>query len=120
MNIVDGQGWPDMVMLKDDEVNEDGFMKNILDRFNQKQIYTYIGEQVVAMNPYTKLNIYGKDTMQGYRNKYLYEVQPHVYALGDDTFRNLRQRRKDQCVIVTGTNDLTVCISAVITVIVGQ
>lgn len=100
MNIVEGQGWPDMVML--DQVNEQEFVKNIKLRFDKKQIYTYIGEQVVVMNPYQRLPLYGKEAMEGYRRRYLYEVQPHVYALADDTFRNLRLRKRDQCVIVTG------------------
>lgn len=104
MNIVEGQGWPDMVML--DQVNEQEFVKNIKLRFDKKQIYTYIGEQVVVMNPYQRLPLYGKEAMEGYRRRYLYEVQPHVYALADDTFRNLRLRKRDQCVIVTGESEI--------------
>lgn len=76
--------------------------RNSLRTTHSISVYTYIGEQVVVMNPYQRLPIYGKEVMEQYRNKYLYEVQPHVYALGDDTFRSLRQRKRDQCVIVTG------------------
>lgn len=41
MNIVEGQGWPDMVML--DTISEVEFVSNIKKRFDKKQIYTYIG-----------------------------------------------------------------------------
>mmetsp|Transcript_38150 Transcript_38150/g.75050 ORF Transcript_38150/g.75050 Transcript_38150/m.75050 type:complete len:977 (+) Transcript_38150:37-2967(+) len=101
MNIVKGQGLPDFVMLE--RIDEDAFMKNLQDRFKQKQIYTYIGEQVVAMNPFQSMgDLYGQTRMNEYRNRELYEVQPHIYALGDDTFRNLMRSRHDQCVLITG------------------
>lgn len=100
MNIVEGQGWPDMVMI--DSVTEDEFMKNLALRFKQKQIYTFIGEQIVSMNPFQRMNNTGKEVIAEYRNKYMYEVQPHIFALAEDTFRQLQQSKKDQCVIITG------------------
>lgn len=100
MNVVDGQGWPDMVMLK--EINEHEFMKNLKLRFSQKQIYTYIGEQIISMNPFKRLDNTNDKVVEGYKKKYLYEVQPHIFALAEDTFRELCQSKKDQCVIITG------------------
>jgi len=103
MNLIDGQGLPDFIMLEDDKVNEDGFMQNLSLRFSKRQIYTYIGEQLVAMNPYQKMpHLYDEKTMRTYYDMYLYEVQPHIYALADDTFRSLMHTKKDQCVIITG------------------
>jgi len=104
MNLVKEQGFPDFVMLEDDQVNEDGFMKNLKLRFEKKQLYTYIGEQLVSMNPFTYSlgDLYSKENSKTYNNMYLYEVQPHIYAISDDTFRNVTQEQTDQCVIVTG------------------
>eukprot|EP00456_Euglypha_rotunda_P045580 TRINITY_DN3612_c0_g1_i18.p1 TRINITY_DN3612_c0_g1~~TRINITY_DN3612_c0_g1_i18.p1 ORF type:complete len:242 (-),score=53.64 TRINITY_DN3612_c0_g1_i18:27-752(-) len=102
MNLVKDQGLPDFCMLDDVKVNEQGFMANLKLRFEKKQIYTYIGEQLVAMNPFTPMDLYDKKTLALYKNKYMYEVQPHIFALADDTFRALMQTRRDQCVIVTG------------------
>eukprot|EP00462_Mataza_sp_D1_P024474 CAMPEP_0175137092 /NCGR_PEP_ID=MMETSP0087-20121206/9627_1 /TAXON_ID=136419 /ORGANISM="Unknown Unknown, Strain D1" /LENGTH=1005 /DNA_ID=CAMNT_0016419897 /DNA_START=17 /DNA_END=3031 /DNA_ORIENTATION=- len=100
MNIVQGQGYPDFVML--DTISEQAFMENLKLRFQQKQIYTYIGEQVVSMNPFCNPGNTGPQIMEEYKMKYLYEVQPHIYALADDTFRALMSSKKDQCVIITG------------------
>lgn len=101
MNIVAGQGMPDFVML--DTVSEDAFMENLTLRFQKQQIYTYIGEQVVSMNPFTRLqNLYSDATLKEYNRKYMYEVQPHIFALADDTVRSLQNTKRDQCVIVTG------------------
>jgi myosin heavy subunit len=45
MNIVEGEGLPDFVMM--DTIDEPAFMKNLKLRFLTKRIiYTYIGEQV--------------------------------------------------------------------------
>lgn len=100
MNIIQGQGLPDFVMLE--SISEKDFLDNLKVRFGQKQIYTYIGEQVVAMNPFTNPGNTGKTWMDNYKGRYLYEVQPHIYALADDTFRSLTTTKKDQCVIITG------------------
>lgn len=103
MNIIKDQGYPDFVMLKD--INEQTFLDNLKTRFEKKQIYTYIGgDQVVAVNPFSQSerHLYSEDTRKSYRNKYNYEVQPHIFALGDDTYRDLLRSKKDQCVIITG------------------
>lgn len=100
MNIVEGQGWPDMVMLR--TVSEEEFLDNLTTRYNQKQIYTFLGEQVVSMNPFQRIDNTSTDWIEKYRNRYMYEVQPHVFALAEDTYRQLQQSKQDQCVIITG------------------
>jgi len=75
MNIVQGQGFPDFVMLDNDKVTEDGFIENLKLRFEQKQIYTYIGDQLVSMNPFTSMgDLYSAETLKKYERQYLYEV----------------------------------------------
>lgn len=100
MNIVEGQGWPDFLMLP--KVDENEFYKNLDLRFKQRQIYTYIGEQVVSMNPFERLNNTSDETVAQYKKKYMYEVPPHVFALAEDTYTSLMTNRSDQCVIITG------------------
>jgi myosin-1 len=102
MNLVEDEGLPDFVMLDSELVTDEGFHNNLKLRFAKKQIYTYIGEQLVSMNPFAKVDIYGDAVIDLYKDKYMYEVQPHVYALADDTFRSLMSSKRDQCVIVTG------------------
>jgi len=89
-----------MVMLR--TVSEDEFLDNLTKRYSQKQIYTFLGEQVVSMNPFTRMDNTSPEWIAKYNNRYMYEVQPHVFALAEDTFRQLRQSKKDQCVIITG------------------
>ncbi|CAG5889777.1 unnamed protein product [Menidia menidia] len=72
-------GKSDFVLL--DEVTMEQFMENLKLRFEKGRIYTYIGEVVVSVNPYQQMDIYGKDTVDAYRGRELYENPPHLYAV---------------------------------------
>ena len=37
-----------------------------------------------------------------YQGRNLYELKPHIYALSDDAYRSMRDKNKDQCIIITG------------------
>ena len=60
-------GVPDAIML--DTIDERSFMANLKARFDKQQCYTYIGEVVVSVNPYSNLNIYGPDKIRQYRGR---------------------------------------------------
>lgn len=96
-----GAGVPDFVLLN--EISENALVKNLTERFHHNDIYTYIGEVVVSVNPYTKLDhLYNKKTMDEYRGKYHYEKPPHIYSLSNNAYRRMLQNREDQCVIISG------------------
>uniref|UniRef100_A0AAQ4QYX1 Myosin Ic, paralog b n=1 Tax=Gasterosteus aculeatus aculeatus TaxID=481459 RepID=A0AAQ4QYX1_GASAC len=40
--------------------------------------------------------------MQRYRGVNFYEVSPHIYAVGDNSYRSMRTERKDQCILISG------------------
>ena len=84
------------------EISEEAFMENLETRFNAKQIYTYVGDHVVSVNPFTYHDIYGNNVMDEYRGRFMYEVQPHIFALADDTYRELMSTKEDQCVLISG------------------
>jgi myosin-1 len=100
MNIVKGQGVPDFVLL--DELTENATYENLKIRFNQDQIYTYIGDVVVSVNPYKNVPIYTDQFINEYRGKYKYERAPHIYALANDAYRFLLQNLVNQTVIISG------------------
>ena len=43
-----------------EQLNEDTIVSQLLNRFEQEQIYTYIGDILIAINPFTELNIYNE------------------------------------------------------------
>ncbi|XP_067869283.1 unconventional myosin-Id-like [Heterodontus francisci] len=93
-------GKADFVLL--DTVNMSEFMANLKLRFEKGRIYTYIGEVVVSVNPYRPMNIYGKDTIEQYKGRELYERPPHLFAIADATYKAMKRRSKDTCIVISG------------------
>ncbi|ETE66384.1 Myosin-IA [Ophiophagus hannah] len=93
-------GKADFVLL--DEVTMEDFLENLKLRFEKGRIYTYIGEVVVSINPYKPLSLYGKDTIEHYRGRELYERPPHLYAVADAAYKAMKRRAMDTCVVISG------------------
>uniref|UniRef100_A0A673Y2W1 Myosin IG n=1 Tax=Salmo trutta TaxID=8032 RepID=A0A673Y2W1_SALTR len=93
-------GKSDFVLL--DEVNIEQFMENLKLRFENAHIYTFIGEGVVSVNPYKQMDIYGKEDINAYRGRELYENPPHLYAVADAAYKAMKRRAKDTCIVVSG------------------
>ncbi|XP_022782686.1 unconventional myosin-Ia-like isoform X4 [Stylophora pistillata] len=93
-------GVGDMVLLE--PLTEDSLIENLWDRYNNKDIYTYIGDVVVSINPYRKFNLYTPERITEYRSRNIYELPPHIYAIADDAYRSMRDYNQDQCILITG------------------
>eukprot|EP00013_Stygamoeba_regulata_P029147 CAMPEP_0177657900 /NCGR_PEP_ID=MMETSP0447-20121125/16485_1 /TAXON_ID=0 /ORGANISM="Stygamoeba regulata, Strain BSH-02190019" /LENGTH=1046 /DNA_ID=CAMNT_0019162393 /DNA_START=15 /DNA_END=3155 /DNA_ORIENTATION=- len=99
-NVVRGEGVPDFVLM--DKLDEDAVWNNTKLRYGKERIYTFIGEVVVSVNPYRKFDIYGKPYIDRYNGKYMYEEEPHIYALANNVYRGMLQNRENQCILISG------------------
>ncbi|KAM4689823.1 unconventional myosin-Ig [Discoglossus pictus] len=93
-------GKADFVLL--DRVTMEDFMDNLKLRFERGRIYTYIGEVVVSVNPYRSMDLYGKEMIEHYRSRELYERPPHLYAIADAAYKAMKRRAKDTCIVISG------------------
>ncbi|KAM8967274.1 unconventional myosin-Ig [Pelodytes ibericus] len=93
-------GKADFVLL--DQVAMKDFMENLKLRFGRGRIYTYIGEVVVSVNPYTSMDLYGKEMIEYYKGRELYERPPHLYAIADAAYKAMKRRGKDTCIVISG------------------
>ena len=62
----------------------------------------YIGEVLISVNPYSQLPIYGKTMIDKYTGAPYFQNEPHIYALAEQMYKNLRDGNKDQCVLISG------------------
>ncbi|KAM6214639.1 unconventional myosin-Ia [Rhynchocyon petersi] len=96
----DSVGVEDLILLE--PLAQESLLKNLQLRFENKEIYTYIGSVVVSVNPYQQLPIYGPEFIAKYRDYTFYELKPHIYALASMAYQSLKDRDRDQCILITG------------------
>ena len=95
--IFDSKGVDDLVLLS--TIGEDEILKTLEYRFKKDQIYTYIGPVLLSVNPFRFINgMYNMQTIKKYCGRYMYELQPHVYAVAEDTYRSMLSKGRDQYV----------------------
>ncbi|KAG4302223.1 hypothetical protein PCK1_001495 [Pneumocystis canis] len=93
-------GLDDLTLLstiKDNVIND-----NLKKRFKNKEIYTYIGDVLISVNPFQELGIYTSEILQSYRGKNRLEKKPHVYAIAESAFYNMITYKENQCIIISG------------------
>ncbi|CAF1109907.1 unnamed protein product [Adineta steineri] len=84
-------------------LNEGTLLNNVRRRYKKDRIYTYVANILIAINPYKELHgFYNTDTMKKYNGKSLGVMPPHVFAIGDKAYRDMRTTKQSQSVIVSG------------------
>ncbi|XP_038058874.1 unconventional myosin-VI-like isoform X1 [Patiria miniata] len=84
-------------------LNEATLLNNLRLRYKRGKIYTYVANILIAVNPYKELqNLYDNDTIRRYNGKSLGVLPPHVFAIADKAFRDMKVTKLSQSIIVSG------------------
>ncbi|CAN0349762.1 unnamed protein product, partial [Lampetra planeri] len=84
-------------------LNEATLLNNIRVRYSKDKIYTYVANILIAVNPYYDLPaLYSSQTVKQYNGKSLGMLPPHVYAIADKAFRDMKVHHESQSIIVSG------------------
>ncbi|XP_061602445.1 unconventional myosin-VI-like isoform X3 [Cololabis saira] len=84
-------------------LNEATLLNNVRVRYSKDRIYTFVANILIAVNPYYDIpKLYSPETIQKYRGRSLGTLPPHVYAIADKAYRDMRVLKMSQSIIVSG------------------
>uniref|UniRef100_A0A8C1W3A4 Myosin-IIIb-like n=1 Tax=Cyprinus carpio TaxID=7962 RepID=A0A8C1W3A4_CYPCA len=88
------------------ELDEKSLLEVLTGRFTQNLIYTYIGDILVAINPFKYLSIYEKEVSGQYKCHEKKSLPPHIFAVADRAYQSMLGRLatgpKNQCIVISG------------------
>ncbi|XP_019895873.2 unconventional myosin-IXAb isoform X4 [Esox lucius] len=84
------------------ELTERAMLESLRARFRQERIYTYVGSILIVVNPFRFLPIYNPKYVKMYDNHALGKLEPHIYAVADVAYHAMLQRRRNQCIVISG------------------
>ncbi|ROW14700.1 hypothetical protein VPNG_03747 [Cytospora leucostoma] len=93
-------GVSDLTLLS--KVSNEAINDNLKKRFEGAEIYTYIGHVLISVNPFRDLGIYTDQVLDSYRGKNRLEMPPHVFAIAESSYYNMKAYHENQCVIISG------------------
>eukprot|EP00096_Caligus_rogercresseyi_P001057 TRINITY_DN1165_c0_g1_i1.p1 TRINITY_DN1165_c0_g1~~TRINITY_DN1165_c0_g1_i1.p1 ORF type:complete len:1290 (+),score=487.80 TRINITY_DN1165_c0_g1_i1:159-4028(+) len=84
-------------------LNEATLLHNVRVRYGLDKIYTYVANILIAINPYKEIKgLYSSQTVAAYRGKSLGTLPPHIFAIADKAFRDMKVLKRSQSVVVSG------------------
>ncbi|KAL5222227.1 hypothetical protein ABZP36_026940 [Zizania latifolia] len=94
-------GVDDMTRLS--YLHEPGVVDNLAVRYARNIIYTYTGNILIAINPFQRLpNLVDVRTMEKYKGANLGDLDPHVFAIADVSYRQMLNEGRSNSILVSG------------------
>ncbi|XP_058854706.1 unconventional myosin-Va-like isoform X6 [Acipenser ruthenus] len=94
-------------------LHEPAILHNLKVRFmDSKLIYTYCGIVLVAINPYETLPIYGADIINAYSGQNMGDMDPHIFAVAEESYKQMARDERNQSIIVSGESGAGKTVSA--------
>ncbi|OMJ18372.1 Myosin-2 [Smittium culicis] len=104
------EGIDDLTSLS--HLHEPAVLHNLKIRYSMRNIYTYSGIVLVAMNPFSRVQLYSQDILEAYAGRMRGEMEPHLFAIAEDAYQGMIRDLKNQTIIVSGESGAGKTVSA--------
>ncbi|XP_034022241.1 myosin-IIIa isoform X1 [Thalassophryne amazonica] len=83
-------------------LDENTVTEHLQNRYGKEQIYTYVGDILIAVNPFHNLEIYTPQYTKMYIGAKRTANPPHIFAVADLAYQSMVTYNADQCVVISG------------------
>lgn len=83
-------------------LNADIIVQQLEQRYQHGIIYTYIGDIMMAVNPFKPLPIYNEQFQEQYTNMNKGALPPHIFGVADQSFHSMLHLQMNQCIVISG------------------
>lgn len=94
---------PDDLTQCGEDLNDAIIAQMLQNRYDDDQIYTYIGDILVALNPFRRLPIYGPVTSRQYMGPVdKAAIKPHIFYTANNAYRMMMIDGESQVCVISG------------------
>ena len=90
----------DLVQMLD--VNEGSIIHCLRERFAIDEIYTAVGDILIALNPYVRLPLYTPEKVYEYSHRGTKRLPPHVFDTASRAYMGMCEYHKDYSILISG------------------
>uniref|UniRef100_A0A8C6PHK6 non-specific serine/threonine protein kinase n=1 Tax=Nothobranchius furzeri TaxID=105023 RepID=A0A8C6PHK6_NOTFU len=83
-------------------LDENTVTEQLQSRYSTDQIYTYVGDILIAVNPFRKMEMYSPQVSGMYIGAKRTANAPHIFAVADLAYQSMVSYNTDQCVVISG------------------
>ncbi|XP_059391033.1 myosin-IIIa-like isoform X3 [Carassius carassius] len=83
-------------------LDENTITEQLQKRYAKEQIYTYVGDILIAVNPFQKTELYTPEHSKIYVEAKRTSNPPHIYAVADISYQSMVSYNTDQCIVISG------------------
>ncbi|KAF7664658.1 hypothetical protein LDENG_00170440 [Lucifuga dentata] len=83
-------------------LDENTVTEQLQSRYGRNQIYTYVGDILIAVNPFHEMEIYNPQYTKIYIGSKRTANPPHIFAVADIAYQSMVSYSADQCVVISG------------------
>ncbi|XP_030826618.1 myosin-IIIa [Camarhynchus parvulus] len=83
-------------------LDENTVTEQLQKSYAKDQIYTYVGDILIAVNPFLNIDIYSAQHSKLYIGAKRTANPPHIFAVADIGYQSMVTYNSDQCIVISG------------------